>query len=136
MISRETADRLASAGVTWQPREGDRFSVRAHDLAGEIFTLASMVVEARDYPSGTLLAFNGTTEWALDSLPASNALWLPREDQLRELLGSAFRSLARSSWGGYSVLVEIPGQPERAFTHEDPEEAYAAALLALVQAAR
>lgn len=134
MVSVATAERLAQAGVTWTPKEGDRFSVRVPDLEGEVFTLANMVVEARHYATGTLLAFNGTTEWALDSLPASEALWLPREDQLRRLLGNTFRSLARSSWGGYAVLVEIPGQPERAFTDDDPAEAYAAALLALIAA--
>lgn len=134
MISVTTAERLAASGVTWHPREGDRFVVRAADLDDEIFTLANMVVEARDYPTGTLLAFNGTTEWALDSVPASRALWLPREDQLRELLGGTFRSLARSTSGEYAVVVEIPAQPARSFIDDDPAEAYAAALLALIGA--
>lgn len=136
MISVGTAERLAEAGIAWQPREGDRFVVRGPDLEEEIFTLANMVVEARDYASGTLLAFNGTTEWALDSVPADNALWLPREDQIRDLLGGTFRSLARSATGDFAVVVEIPGQPARSFIAEDPAEAYAEALLALVAATR
>ncbi|WP_353081872.1 pilus assembly protein CpaE [Tessaracoccus lapidicaptus] len=136
MISVATAERLDRAGVAWHPGEGDRFVVRAADLADEVFTLANMVVEAREYPSGTLLAFNGTTEWALDSLPASKALWLPREDQLRELLGGTFRSMSRAASGEFSVVVEIPGQPPRAFIAPDAAEAYAEALLALVEATR
>lgn len=89
VISVDSAQRLERAGVRWQPRTGDRFTVRSAEVMGEVFTVADMVVEAREYPTGTLLAFNGTTEWALDSVQFDQALWLPREDQLRELLGGA-----------------------------------------------
>ncbi|MHA6524789.1 pilus assembly protein CpaE [Tessaracoccus sp. G1721] len=136
MISVRTAERLAESGISWRPGEGDRFVVRATDLENEVFTLANMVVEAREHSTGTLLAFNGTTEWALDSVPADKALWLPREDQLRDLLGGTFRSLGRSTTGEYAVVIEIPGQPARSFIDDDPAEAYAAALLALVEATR
>lgn len=136
MISVGTAERLAEAGIAWRPGEGDRFIVRATDLEDEIFTLANMVVEAREHATGTLLAFNGTTEWALDSVPADKALWLPREDQLRDLLGGTFSSLGRSATGEFAVVIEIPGQPARSFIAEDPAEAYATALLALVAATR
>ncbi|MFC5272404.1 hypothetical protein [Brachybacterium sacelli] len=30
--------------------------------------------------------FNGTTEWALDSVEQHEAIWIPREDQLRTAL--------------------------------------------------
>lgn len=136
MISLESAHRLHGAGLRWQPATGDRFTVRTEEVMGEVFTVADMVVEAKQYPTGTLLAFNGTTEWALDSVQLEEALWLPREDQLRELLGAAFRSLARSTTGRYQVLVEIPGQPERVFSGDDAADAYAEAVLALVSAAR
>jgi hypothetical protein len=136
VISLTAARELSLAGVLWRPGAGDRFTVRTEEVAGEVFTVADMVVEAREYPTGTLLAFNGTTEWALDSVQLEQALWLPREDQLRDLLGPAFRSLARSLTGSYQVLAEIPGQPERVFGAEDAADAYAQAVLALVRAAR
>lgn len=136
MISLATAQRLHSAGVRWHPLAGDRFTVRSEEIMGEVFTVADMVVEARQYPTGTLLAFNGTTEWALDSVQLEEALWLPREDQLRDLLGAAFRSLARSTTGEFQVLVEIPGQPERLFSADGAANAYAEAVLALISAAR
>ena len=135
MISLTNAQALSRAGVRWSPQAGDRFTVRTEEMTGEVFTVADMVVEAREYRTGTLLAFNGTTEWALDSVQLEQALWLPREDQLRELLGSSFRSLARSSTASYQVLAEIPGQPERLFTADDATDAYAGAVLALVKAA-
>jgi hypothetical protein len=135
MISLAAAQRLDRAGLRWRPGAGDTFTLRSAEVGGEVFTLADMVVEAREYPTGTLLAFNGTTEWALDSVQVEQALWLPREDQLRELLGPAFKSLARATTGDFQVLAEIPGQPERLFTAEDAADAYAEALLALVGAA-
>ena len=136
MISLTAAQELSRAGVRWVPRAGDQFTVRSDEMAGEVFTVADMVVQARNYATGTLLAFNGTTEWALDSVQLEQAMWLPREDQLRELLGPAFRSLARSLSGNFQVLAEIPGQPERVFTAEDAADAYAGAVLALVRASR
>jgi len=135
MISTDNAVALEAAGLRWHPRPGDRFVLRSADLEGEVFTISEMVVEAHEYPTGTVLGFNGTTEWALDSVRQEDALWLPREDQLRELLGGTFRSLARSSDGRYQVLVEIGGQPERVFTADSATDAYAEALLALVGAA-
>jgi len=133
MISLARAQQLHAAGLRWHPAPGDRFAVRT--LADQVFTISDMVVEPHDYPTGTVLGFNGTTEWALDSVAQEDALWLPREDQLRELLGGTFRSLARSTDGRYQVLVELAGRPEQLFTADTAEDAYAEALLALVVAA-
>ena len=77
MISLTNAQALSRTSARWSPQAGDRFTVRTEEMTGEVFTVADMVVEARDYPNGTLLAFNGTTEWALDSVQLEQALWLP-----------------------------------------------------------
>lgn len=135
MITVDRALRLRQAGLRWHPASGDRFAVLQAALAGEVFTISEMTIEPHDYPTGTVLGFNGTTEWALDSVAQEDALWLPREDQLRELLGRAFRSLARSTDGTYQVLVELSGRPEQVFSAQTADDAYAQALLALVSAA-
>jgi hypothetical protein len=128
MLSLELALALRAAGIGWHPTPGDAFMVPDHDLDEHVFVLSDMVIQTVEVPDGPpILAFNGTTEWALDSLEATEAVWLPREDQLRALLGSAFVSLER-----------VPGPPEgyavtaRAGRHVDvtPEAAYARALLA------
>ncbi|QAY70288.1 pilus assembly protein CpaE [Xylanimonas protaetiae] len=134
-ISRDAAQQLHDAGLEWRPEPGDRFVVRSDSDDDDVFTVSDMVVERHDHPTGTILGFNGTTEWALDSVALEDALWLPREDQLRELLGGAFRSLARSTTGLYQVLVEVPGRPEQVFDGDHAAEAYAQALLSLVKAA-
>src|SRR4051812_19591986 len=93
-----------------------------------------MVVEARRMALGRqMLAFNGTTEWALDTLAASEALWLPREDQLREALGEAFVGLQYlpGETPGYAVSVLV-GDAEERFVDVEVESAYARAVLALI----
>ena len=101
------------------------------ELDGETFVVSELTIEPREYPSGTILAFNGTTEWALDSVALEDALWLPREDQLRELLRATFRSLTRLE-DAYRVDAVIQGEP-LSFEHPEPADAYALALLALVR---
>lgn len=135
VISTESAERLQAAGLVWHPHAGDRFALRSAELAGEVFTISDMVVEAHRYPSGTVLGFNGTTEWALDSVEQDEALWLPREDQLRDLLGGTFRSLARTLDDRYEVLVELVGRPGQVFSASNASDAYAEALLALLAVA-
>ena len=133
MISVSAAERLSRAGLVWHPAAGDRFTIRSSELMGQVFTISDMVVEPHDYPTGTVLGFNGTTEWALDSVQQEDALWLPREDQLREMLGRSFRSLARATTGRFEVLVEVPGRPEQVFgSDSNAADAYAEALVALL----
>ena len=139
MISRELALSLREAGLVGHPESGDRFQL---DLPGDVeaeaeadvFTVSEMTIEARRYPSGTILAFNGTTEWALDSVAFADAVWLPREDQLRELLRATFRSLTRLD-DSFEVEVELGGERMR-FDHPDVAEAYGLALLELVGRSR
>lgn len=137
MISLGLARALDEAGVRWHPVDGDRFAIRESQLAGAVFTIADMTIETHDFDTGTILGFNGTTEWALDSVPLEKALWLPHEHQLRALLGGAFRSLERerSADGAerYVVRFDLPSGPT-AVSAGDAADAYASALLALVEA--
>ena len=115
--------------MTWTPRDGDRFWVPDRDLDDMVFVVSHMVVEVRDVPTGRLLAFNGTTEWALDSILQQETVWLPREDQLREILGDRFLALTATP-GGYVVVVDGPDGEER-HIDIDAECAFARAVLAV-----
>ena len=114
---------LAERGVGWTPRSGDRFVFTERDL-DQVFVVSEMVIEVADLPSGRLIRFNGTTEWALDSTPAEDVVWLPREDQLRQALGESFLALARVDDGWAVTLTD--GSRHVA---GDPEDAYALAVL-------
>jgi hypothetical protein len=128
------AQQLKDSGLVWKPAPGDRFAIPDRDLDEEIFVLSNMTIEVYTVPDGRVIGFNGTTEWAMDDVEIDEALWLPRENQLRELLGGTFRSLRRSADGGYDVEMSLLGE-DRVFTASTPEEAYAAALLHLLAAA-
>ncbi len=129
MLRLDLASRLSSAGLTWSPEPGDRFVVPDREMDDEVFVISDFTVEVHDLPSGRIIGFNGTTEWALDSLVLEELLWLPREDQLRELLGPAFRRL-EADGDGFVVAVA----DGRSFREADVEDAYAAAVLATTRA--
>jgi hypothetical protein len=139
VISRELAIALRDAGLTWHPESGDRFQLDLPDavepeVEADVFTVSDMTIEAHRYPTGTILGFNGTTEWALDSVALADAVWLPREDQLRELLRSTFRALRRLD-DAFEVEIEVAGDRRR-FEHPDVAEAYGQALLDLIGRSR
>lgn len=131
MISLSTARRLRDAGLPWVPDDGDRFFLPDRDMDDEVFRISEMVVEVRDAPVGRLIAFNGTTEWALDAVEQAEAIWVPNETQLRERLGDALLSLVRAE-DGWRCTVQVGRQLlEVAAGHA--EEAYADALLRLLE---
>jgi hypothetical protein len=131
MISTELARALRAAGLRWHPESGDRFLIEAELLAEMVFTLSDMTIEAHTFDTGTVLGFNGTTEWALDSVDIEDALWLPREDQLRALLGSTFRSLSVQD-GAFRVDVVRPDGAPASHTAASAPDAYAFAVLDLI----
>ncbi|MFI6076926.1 pilus assembly protein CpaE [Actinoplanes sp. NPDC051343] len=133
MIGVQLAWQLKQAGLAWKPGPGDRFAIPDRDLDDEVFVLSNMTIEVHTMPEGPVIGFNGTTEWALDDVELDETLWLPREDQLRELLGGTFQALRRQA-SAYAVVVELLGE-SRTFDGETAEEAYAAALLHLLAAA-
>lgn len=133
MITPELALSLRRAGMHWRPANGDRFLVPNRDLDDQLFTVSDMVVEVERLPTGMVMRFNGTVEWALDSIEQREVLWLPREDQLRSALGLAFRRLeADGADGGFAVVVTGAGGGEQRHEDADVECAYARALLAVL----
>jgi len=123
VISVELARALRDAGLTWTPARGDRFIVVDRDMDDEVFVLSDMTIELHDYPGGPVLGFNGTTEWALDSLDQSDTLWLPGERQLRDRLGAAFQRLEHED-GSFRVQTTTSAR-----SANDAAEAYGLALL-------
>ncbi|NUR09887.1 MAG: pilus assembly protein CpaE [Nocardioidaceae bacterium] len=131
MITRALAEQLAAHGLVWTPASGDRFLVPDRDLDEEVFVVAGMAIEVRDVPSGgSEMRFNGTVEWALDSIEQSEVVWLPREEQMRDALGARFLRLERlgGETGGWAVVLD----GEERYVDIDAERAYARALLSVL----
>ena len=133
MITHQQAAELAARGLQWQPDSGDRFFVPDRDLDDEVFVVSGMSVEVSDLPSGAEMRFNGTVEWALDSIAQSEVIWLPREEQMRDALGERFLRL-ESVTGGYAVVLVDGSSPDTEVRHVDidAERAYARALLSVL----
>ncbi len=130
MIPVRLAELLQQAGLVWDPAPGDVFVLPHRDMDDQRFVLSDMTIEVHQFPTGEVLGFNGTVEWALDSVERHEALWLPREDQLRDHLGEAFVALRRD---GAEYVCEVAGPAGTAVAAGrgvDPAEAYAHALLA------
>jgi hypothetical protein len=132
VISVDLARRLFSAGLDWQPAAGDRFMVPGRDMDEMVFVISDMTIEVHDYPTGRTIGFNGTTEWALDSIEQHEVVWLPREDQLRRRLDDRFVRL-ESVTGGFCVVALDQDGAEARHVDPDAECAYARALVAVLR---
>ena len=130
MITVELASRLQAAGLVWSPTSGDRFVIANREMDADVFVVSELTIEVHEAPTGPLIRFNGTTEWALDSVEQAATVWLPREDQLREALGPRFRRLEPVG-DGFAVVIERSGAEQR-HVDVDAERAYARALLAVL----
>ena len=132
VVSIDLARDLRAAGLVWVPARGDHFVVPDRNMDDDVFVLSDMTIEVHDFATGPVIGFNGTTEWALDSLEQQAALWLPTEGQLRTLLGATLRRLERTD-AAYVVTVGVDADGHEG-TAEAPTapNAYARALLDLV----
>jgi hypothetical protein len=126
MISVDLAEKLARAGLEWEPARGDHFVLPHREMDEQVFVLSDMTIEVHQFPAGEVIGFNGTVEWALDSIERHEALWLPREDQLRDALDGSFVSLVRVPDG---YRCDVVGASATAATCA---EAYGLALLAML----
>jgi hypothetical protein len=132
MISIALARALRDSGLAWHPTVGDAFCIDRIEADADVFYLSDLTVEAHEFSTGTVLGFNGTTEWALDSVAIEDALWLPSETQLRDLLGAAFIRLD-AAVSGFVVVATIDGS-EREFPDATAPDAYARAVIDLLDA--
>ncbi|MFL6099726.1 MAG: hypothetical protein ACJ71T_07215 [Actinomycetales bacterium] len=131
MISVDLARALRTAGLSWLPSSGDRFIIDQPELQGQSFVLSDLTVDLHSFRGEQLLGFNGTVEWALDSVTVDQALWLPHEHQLREALGAAFRRLESLGADRVRVVVAVDGGAIE-FDDESASSAYGRALLHLL----
>ena len=121
---------LRGTGRAWAPAPGDRFVIPDRDL-NQVFVVAEMTIEVVELPTGEVIRFNGTTEWALDSIEVSEAIWIPWEHQLRALVGDSFAGLnvLPGDAGGFVVTLQDGSR----HIDIDAEGAYVRAVLAILR---
>ncbi|HSN77125.1 MAG TPA: pilus assembly protein CpaE [Anaerolineae bacterium] len=134
MLSLTTAKALREAGLAWTPQNLDFFAIPMADFEGQVFAINDMTIMAEVLYGEPAITFHGSVEWALDHLWVGEVIWLPREEQLRELLeeqllGEPQPALTlETSRYGYRCTVAWRSEV-LTFEAFDAGEAYAAALL-------
>jgi hypothetical protein len=136
MISLELAQTLKQAGLVWNPLERDLFAMPEHNLEGQIFVVSPLPALVQNFAGQMSITFHGSIEWALDYVVLSEAVWLPTESQLRELLAqmgdaSAPLRLDRIQ-AGYRLQIGIAADVLE-FEAPGAEDAYGQALLYLLK---
>jgi hypothetical protein len=134
MITLETARKLKDAGLAWEPTQGDRFAMPGLGMDDLVFVISDMATIIERIQGAAMVTFHGTPEWALDYVHLGEAVWLPEEGQLRNLL--AVRLTAEGT-DVYDLLYADGVYTCRfawrdaalAFTADTASDAYAAALL-------
>jgi hypothetical protein len=140
MISLATARQLKAAGLTWVPVLFDFFAIPDRNMDDKVFVISDMLVTVDLLQGLQVVSFQGASEWALDSLVTTDAVWMPTEAQIRQALEGALLASERpevrltSSLAGYRCDFQFDGQ-QLAVESNDASEAYAAALLHVLTAA-
>jgi hypothetical protein len=138
MISLLTARKLKEAGLVWLPQHLDYFAIPEMGLDDRVFVISDVLVTLEYLQAIQVVSFQGASEWALDYLIIAEAIWLPREDQVRQALEAA---LIASGSPGLQMVAAISGyqcsitynQNELSFNARVASEAYAAALLYILK---
>ncbi len=138
MISLALAIKLKQAGLSWQPELHDFFSIPEPELEERLFVLSDMTIDIQPLFGWQAITFNGAVEWSLDYIMTAEAVWVPTESQLRELLQE--RLLAEeqpavqllSAISGYHCQITYEGNLHE-FEAPTASDAYGKALLFLIQ---
>ncbi len=137
MISLTLAQQLKQTGLKWEPVMYDFFAIPDRGMDNRVFVISDIQSTVENLFGSKVVAFQGASEWALDYLVTSEAVWLPTETQLRQtveeiLLESGHQSLALN-WAltGYRCTFSYDKQ-EFSFQGAQADEAYGKALLHLL----
>lgn len=134
MISLDTALELKGAGLVWIPQNLDFFAIPDRNMDDRVFVISDLLVTVDILQGMQVVSFQGASEWALDYLVTTDAVWIPSETQLRQALEAALLSSGRpelkmtSSLLGYRCEFDFRGKSMN-FEAEDVSELYAGALL-------
>ncbi|GAC1386069.1 MAG: hypothetical protein NVSMB42_06250 [Herpetosiphon sp.] len=135
MISFGLAQQLHVAGITWNPTNGDLFVVPGSDLQDQTFVISEQSAFIQKVNGVIMIAFHGTSEWALDHVIVEDVVWLPTETQLRTWLVDHLPSnvpigLQREA-ETYTCTIGTRGS-RRDFTASKGEDAYGMAVLHVI----
>ncbi len=133
MLSLTLSQQLKEAGLEWQPANNDFFAVPYPELSECVFVITNMTVLIEKRHGLPMVTFHGTAEWAMDHVLLAEAVWLPREDQVRTLLEQRLIGepqpsiLLKTTLDGYQCEIQFRGE-RRTFEAFGASDAYGQAL--------
>jgi hypothetical protein len=139
MLTVETARKLKAAGLEWHPALHDFFAIPDHGLDERIFVIADLPANLAVFQGQQVFTFEGAAEWAMDYIVTTEAVWLPTESQLRQAVEARTPDapiLLSISPDGYECSIVFRPEAAVSFRATSAEEAYAQALLFLLQRQR
>ena len=129
MLTLSLAKQLKSAGLEWKPQLHDTFVIPDRGMDERLFVITEVMAYIEQLWGSPMVTFHGTAEWALDYVLQTEAVWIPSESQLRELVVRRVSSFTLSQQpGGYECRFTLKGQ-SYTYTAEDACDAYGASLL-------
>lgn len=138
MLSIEIAHQLKEAGLEWQPELHDFFAIPMPGLDERYFVITDMLVDLAVVQGWPAITFTGSAEWALDHILQSDAIWVPRETQLRRLVfqqGGIEEQRLVSTAEGSTLTMRVDGK-EHVFDAGSGVDALGLALLYLLNEGR
>jgi hypothetical protein len=137
MISLKLAQKLKSTGLAWKPQINDFFAIPERGMDSRVFVISDMPANIEFRMGEQVVAFQGASEWALDTLITSEAVWMPSETQLRQALEEVLvkqpqptiRLISRMGWS--RCEIDIRGKTLM-FESSDACDAYGEGLLHLL----
>lgn len=136
MIDVSLARALRDAGLRWRPMDGDWFCLFDE---GDTWLIAPSGIELAVIDGAPALLFHGASEWALDTVWAGDALWLPNVSQLHDALlgyvGANATVTLDITVSGTRCRVQF-GEWRYEASATDVADAYGSVLLAVLQNVR
>ncbi|HLA43086.1 MAG TPA: hypothetical protein VJZ27_06605 [Aggregatilineales bacterium] len=140
MLSLDTSIRLKKAGLEWKPSDHDFFFIPYQELDEHVYVISEMTVVVERMGGKDAIMFNGASEWALDYLVLTEAVWRPSESQLRECLEKKLVERSEeqpvltlsTTHDGYACEIRFAGENLR-FETFSADEAYGNALLHVLE---
>lgn len=132
MLSLALAEQLKKAGLEWQPQLHDTFAIPERGMNERRFVITEVLAYIELFGASPMVTFHGTAEWALDYVLQSEAVWVPSETQLREMLAERVGNVVLAQTAdGYECRLDLRGEP-LVFTAGNACDAYGSALLQLL----
>ncbi len=135
MISLSTAKQLKGAGLVWPAKNNDFFAIPDRGMDERVFVISDLMSYLDIFRGWPVVTFHGSAEWALDYILTTEVVWLPTDEQLRDVILDKLAEpnlILTYDRDQYRCQIKIDGQ-DHEFQAAIAGEVYGAALLHILE---